>query len=302
MVDPRDIDGDESEAKRGPVSSRSITTRAAARDAFRGLPTHGALAIARIAERSHFPFARPAAQRRALLALTVAILGFAALDAMVILPIATTYEGGAAVGMDLRTYVDRTNDWLAGEGFYRPRQLGGVPYEIQTDDSFYPPTLLYILVPFALGLPAILWWVIPCAIIALSIARIRPPLWTWPLMAFVLLLPGTPLVLVLGNPSMWAIAAAFAGVAWGWPAVLVLLKLTLAPVALIGIRRRAWWVALGVLALVSLPFGAMWIDYASALMDAQNTRGLDYVLADWSLMLAPLAAWVGSAVRGSPPD
>ena len=68
-------------------------------------------------------------------------------------------------------------------------------------DSFYPPTLLILLVPFALGLPAVLWWLIPIAIIAAALIHIRPPVWTWPIMAFTLLLPRASLAIVLGNPS-----------------------------------------------------------------------------------------------------
>ena len=243
----------------------------------------------------HRPFFAPRTRRFALLVLTGVILAFAALDAAVVLPLSLTYHGGVAVGMDFGIYMDRTHDWLAGDGFYRSRQLTGQPYDIQNGDSFYPPTLLYLLVPFALGLPAILWWLIPFAIIAAALIHIRPPTWTWPIMAFALLLPRAAPVLVLGNPSIWMIAAAFAGVAWGWPAVLVLLKPTISPVALIGIRQRSWWIALGVLVLVSLPFGAMWLDYVTALLNAQNSRGLEYTLGEWPLMLAPLAAWLGRA-------
>ena len=198
-----------------------------------------------------------------------------------------TYQGGAAVGMDYGIYMDRTHDWLAGDGFYRARQLTGQPYEILNGDSFYPPTLLLLLVPFALGLPAVLWWLIPIAIIAAALIHIRPPMWTWPIMAFTLLLPRASLVLVLGNPSLWMIAAAFAGVAWAWPSALLLLKPTLAPFALIGIRHRSWWIALGVLVLLSVPFGAMWRDYLTALVNAQNARGLEYTLGEWPLMIAP---------------
>jgi hypothetical protein len=231
--------------------------------------------------------------RITLLSLTGAILAFAALNAAVVLASSSVHQGGVAVGMDYGIYMDRTHDWLAGDGFYRSRQLSGLPYEIQNGDSFYPPTLLYLLAPFALGLPAILWWLIPFAIIAAALIHIRPPMWTWPIMAFALLLPRAAPVLVLGNPSIWVIAAAFAGLAWGWPAVLVLLKPTLAPLALIGIRRRSWWIALGVLLLVSLPFGMMWLDYGTALLNARNSRGLEYTLGEWPLMVAPLAAWLG---------
>jgi hypothetical protein len=239
------------------------------------------------------PLIAPRTRRLALLSLTGVILAFAALDAAVVLPLSASYQGGVAVGMDYGIYMDRTHDWLVGDGFYRSRQLTGQPYQILNGDSFYPPTMLYLLVPFALGLPAFLWWLIPFAIIAAALIRIRPPMWTWPIMAFALLLPRAAPVLILGNPSLWIIAAAFAGVAWGWPWVLMLLKPTLAPFALFGVRRRSWWIALGVLVLLSLPFGAMWLDYGTALVNAQNPRGLEYTLGEWPLMIAPLAAWVG---------
>lgn len=243
------------------------------------------------------PSIAPRTRRFVAVSLTVVILAFAVLDAIVVLPVSLTYQGGAAVGMDYGIYMDRTHDWLAGDGFYRARQLSGQPYEILNGDSFYPPTLLLLLVPFALGLPAVLWWLIPIAIIAAALVHIRPPMWTWPIMAFTLLLPRASLVLVLGNPSLWMIAAAFAGVAWAWPSALLLLKPTLAPFALIGIRHRSWWIALGVLVLVSVPFGALWRDYVTALVNAQNARGLEYTLGEWPLMIAPLAAWVGQLTK-----
>lgn len=235
----------------------------------------------------------PRTRRHALLLLTGMILAFAVIDAIVVLPVSLTYQGGVAVGMDYGIYMDRTHDWLSGDGFYRGRQLSGQQYEILNGDSFYPPTLLYLLVPFALGLPAVLWWLIPIAVITAALIHIRPPMWTWPIMAFTLLLPRASLVLVLGNPSLWMIAAAFAGVAWAWPSALLLLKPTLAPFALIGIRHRSWWVAVGVLVVLSVPFGALWRDYLTALVNAQNPRGLEYTLGEWPLMIAPMGAWVG---------
>jgi hypothetical protein len=246
---------------------------------------------------SRLPITPPRTRRLVLVALTGVILTFAALDAALIIPVSFFYEGGTAVGMDYGIYMDRTHDWLSGDGFYRDRQLTGAPYEIQNGDSFYPPTLLYLLVPFALGVPALLWWLIPIAIIAAALIHIRPPTWTWPIMAFTLLLPRAPVVLVLGNPSIWMIAAAFAGVAWAWPSALLFLKPTLAPFALIGVRRRSWWIAVGVLVLLSVPFGAMWIDYWTALANAQNARGLEYTLGEWPLMIAPMAAWIGQQAR-----
>ena len=47
------------------------------------------------------------------------------------------------------------------------------------------------------------------------------------------------------------------------------------------------------LVLLSLPFGSMWLDYGVALLNAQNSRGLEYTLGEWPLMIAPMAAWLG---------
>ena len=49
--------------------------------------------------------------------------------------------------------------------------------------------------------------------------------------------------------------------------------------------------------LLSIPFGALWLDYVTALVNAQNARGLEYTLGEWPLMIAPLAAWVGQLTR-----
>ena len=86
-------------------------------------------------------------------------------------------------------------------------------------------------------------------------------------------------------------AAVAAGLAWGWPVLAVTLKPTFAPLALLGIRRRSWWLAAGigvVTVALSLP---LWADYIETL---RHVRGLDlgYSLGSLPLILAPLVAWV----------
>ena len=68
-------------------------------------------------------------------------------------------------------------------------------------------------------------------------------------------------VYIFGNPSMWIVAAIAAGTVSRWPFVLVLLKPTFAPIALLGIRHRSWWIAAGLLLLASIPFGKVWLDW-----------------------------------------
>ena len=236
--------------------------------------------------------------RFALVVTTLALLVLAALEVAVLL--GATARPEITVGMDFGIYLERTRSWLAGDGFYQPYQLAG-PYSVTQDPraAFYPPVLLYLTVPFVLGLPAVLWWAIPLAVIGLALWLAKPPLWTWPILAAVLVYPRTWLVLLYGNPSLWSFAALAAGLVWTWPAAWTLLKPTLGPFALLGIHRRAWWVGAGVALLVALPFGAMWLDYVAAIANVHNDSGLDYLLGEWPIAAALVLACIGR-VRRSP--
>jgi len=103
--------------------------------------------------------------------------------------------------------------------------------------------------------------------------------------------PQTVSQVIYGNTNMWVVAAIAAGARWGWPSVLVLLKPSFAPFALVGARSRRWWAALALLALVSVPFGAMWVDYATAMRN--SSLSWTYALVALPLMFVPLVAWLG---------
>jgi hypothetical protein len=194
------------------------------------------------------------------------------------------------VGQDLDLYLGFTRSWLAGNGWYLPQQLAG-PYVVEAiNGNMYPPVLLYLTVPFALGLPVVLWWMIPVGIVAFTFWRVRPAPWAWCVVAFAFVYARTWTLIISGNPSMWALAFAVAGTAWGWPAVGTALKLTLAPLALIGIRRRSWWVALAAAVTTALPFGPLWLDYITALGNATSERGFGYLMGEWPIALALVTA------------
>ena len=195
------------------------------------------------------------------------------------------------IGIDVDGYLDHTRRWLDGGSWYLPAQLAG-PYVVEdVTGNVYPPTALYLLVPFALGLPMVLWWAIPVGIIAVTYWRHPPAWWAWMLVAAVFVYPRTWTVLVLGNPAMWAIALAVAGTAWGWPAWGAALKLTFAPLAIAGIRhRRAWLAGLAAAVLLALPFGSLWLDYAAVMRNTASSRGLEYVLGEWPIALALVLA------------
>jgi hypothetical protein len=227
-------------------------------------------------------------------ALAAVLLVFAVIEAAIVLPPALTKGLHVTWGMDFRLYVEHATRWLAGEGFYLPVQLAG-PYVMEDVlGSAYPPVLLYLLVPFVWGLPWLVWWLVPLAVIGAAVVRSRPSPWQWVALALILVYPRTWTIIVLGNPAMWALAALAAGMVWKWPAVGVLLKLTFAPLALVGVRHRSWWYALGVAVLLALPFGMMWLDYLTALTNAETSRGIEYTLGEWPvalLLVVSLARW-----------
>lgn len=235
--------------------------------------------------------------RFALVSLTIALL-LAVVVEVVATWIPAVQRGEAPIGYDLQIYVERTRSWLDGNGFYLPRQLNG-PYLIQNGDALYPPTAILLFLPWALGAPAILWWLIPLGIAVVSIRRLRPPLWAaGVLIGLVLVYGRTIIAIILGNPSIWVFAAILAGAAFGWPALVALIKPVLAPFALIGASRRSWWIGLAVALVLSVPFAGMWLDYARVLADARTDRDLTYPLGE--LPVAVALAVVGLASRGGP--
>ena len=219
----------------------------------------------------------------------VLLLGFAALELAVLLPAAIAT--GATIGLDFAIYQERTLSWLSGHGFYQPYQLAG-PYDVEDVRPYaamYPPVLLTLTVPFAFGLPAVLWWAIPIGIIAYALYRARPPLWAWAVLAAVLVYPRTWAIVLYGNPTLWVMAFIAAGAVWRWPMAFVPLKPTLAFAVLLGVRHRSFWWAVGAALLLAIPYGLLWADYATALMNARSA-GWAYPLGDVPIALALIGA------------
>jgi hypothetical protein len=199
-----------------------------------------------------------------------------------------------AIGSDYAFFMRITQTWVDTGVFYLPHQLAG-PYEVQTlVDVLYPPIALYLFVPF-LVLPAILWWLIPLGLFTWGIVRLRPAPWTWPLIMLAVAWPQTIAQILYGNTNMWIAAFIAMGVNFAWPSLLVLIKPSLAPFAIIGINRRSWWVGLAVLAVAAIPFGAMWLDYLTAMRNSSLYPA--YALVTLPFMVAPLVAWLGRGTR-----
>lgn len=224
-------------------------------------------------------------------ALTVVFLALAAVETVALFQV---IDGQQAVGVDLEYYRFVAQRWLDTGVYFTDRQLSG-PYQVQTlVDNLYPPHALYLFLPF-LVLPGILWWVVPLGFISAVVWWCRPAAWAWPILAAIVLFPKTPNQIIYGNTDMWIAAFIAGGVRWGWPAVLVTIKPSLVPFALLGIRSRAWWIAALILGVVSLPFLLLWLDYPRAMLNSSANAG--YSFGNLAFFVLPIVAWVVSTRR-----
>lgn len=204
--------------------------------------------------------------------------------------LATPGAIGTYLGNDYVLYMAAARRWLETGAFYQPWQAA--PYPMAHGAVLYPPVALLLFAPFTL-LPSVAWWLVPIALTGWSIWRLRPARWAWPFMAVCVLWPVTPLRYVNGNPVIWVAAFLALGCVYAGPAVLVLLKPTLLPFAFVGFRSPRWWLALAALALASIPFGGMWIDWYRAVANGQGSGGLLYSVQEAPILLLPLVAWLG---------
>lgn len=199
-------------------------------------------------------------------------------------------------GIDFTTHRQAALDWLAGGGFYHARQLVG-PYEVfhyypEGAPILYPPTVIPLLAAFTV-LPAVLWWAIPLAIIGWVVWRNRTPERLMLVLALALF-PTTPSIIFYGNPAMWITAALALGTVWPEFVPLILVKPSIAPVALYRIRERGWWIGAAIIALVAIPFGHLWVDWLTALLNSRQDTGLLYSITTVPILLIPLAAVFGA--------
>jgi hypothetical protein len=155
----------------------------------------------------------------------------------------------------------------------------------------HPPIALALFAPFAV-LPAVLWWAIPLGILGYCVASWRPAFWTWPLLALPFCLWSTFAIVWVGNSTLWVVAMVAAGLRWGWPAALIVIKPTVLPLALVGARKKSWWVAMAAIALGSAMFGSLWIEWVAVVQNAPIGPGYN-TIETVPLLLVPVIAWLG---------
>jgi hypothetical protein len=196
-------------------------------------------------------------------------------------------------GSDYTFYRTVAERWWTVGDFYLPYQVAG-PYIAESGvETLYPPAALGLFLPFV-WLPAILWWVIPLGIIGWHVATSRPPWWAWPVIVLLLWWPRTQSIIIWGNVGLWEAAFVALGLRFGWPSALVLLKPSLGPFALIGIRTRGWWLTTAILVVASLPMAS---DYIAAMRNNVGPwPGLLYSVGDLPAMLIPVVARLGALV------
>ncbi len=205
-------------------------------------------------------------------------------------------DAGFGTATDQQFYRDAAARWLATGQFYLPQQLTGPYHVVLMRDVLYPPIALWLLVPFYY-LPRWMWYVVPMAALGHAIWSSRPAAWAWAVMAVLVAWPYTLTAFLLGNTTMWAAAFVGLGSVWGWPAPFVLFKPSLAPFALAGVRRRAWWLGFGFVIVACLSLGALWLDYIEAMRNSDLR--LTYSILDLPLMCLPVVAWLGRRPEGA---
>jgi hypothetical protein len=192
--------------------------------------------------------------------------------------------------MDFLYYRDLGDTWLVNGQWYLPHQLSGPHVFTQMVENLYPPIALLLFVPAAI-LPPVVWWLVPIAVLGFALARWRPQARAWIVLVLLLMWPRAIGAYIYGNTDMWIAAGIAAGLIWGWPVVLLALKPTFIPLALIGVRRRSTWIAGLGLAAVSLLMLPLWFDYLTAMRNLSVEWS--YSMGSLPLICVPFVGWLG---------
>ena len=197
-----------------------------------------------------------------------------------------------------RDWIPLGLDWLGYRaGFFRllstgtpyaPFELAG-PFHPEHLDFIHPPNVLPLIAPFAV-LPQPLDYILFVGIpIAIYIYLLRGMAWWgWPIVAFLTTTNSLQYPILNGNSSLWFCAAFGLGIRYGWPVGIIAMKPSLAPLAIVGLRRPIPTFILAVVPmLVTLP---LFPTYLIAL------RNMDvpwwYSFGNYSLIALAALPWL----------
>ena len=146
-------------------------------------------------------------------------------------------------------------------------------------------------------LPGWLWIAVPLGVTLAVIASHRPGIWRLAVISVVLASnPMEILDYTAGTPTIWIVMFVALATRWPWWSALVLAKPTLVLFGLLGVRSRAWWVAVAALSVVSLASLEMTLTWARVVLDVRGVT-IFYSVPNASLMLVPLVAAAPSLWR-----
>jgi hypothetical protein len=205
-----------------------------------------------------------------------------------VVALVTTGHVSALWLKDYDLYMDATRSWLAGGPFYPEWQTSGA-YELRWGAILYPPISLVLFVPFSL-LPPLLWVLIPLVVTLAIIGWHRPG--PWRLIAIAALLCIYPLELLAytaGTPTIWIVMFMALATRWPWWSALILIKPTLLPFGMLGIRTRGWWLAFLAITVVTLAMWSLTLTWSLVMIDQQGADLL-YSMVNVPFMLVPLVA------------
>jgi hypothetical protein len=203
--------------------------------------------------------------------------------------------GRANLDWDRAHYLSATARWLDTGTPYLAEEVAA-SFDYQPDTFLHPPVALLLFLPFR-WLPAIVWYAIPISIVVVLVLSWRPARWTWPILAACLAWPRTSGMLIVGNTDLWVAACVALGLRWGWGWALIAVKPSFAPLALLGVRRRDFRIAVAVVGAVSIPFGRLWLDWFSVVVHAPG--GILYSVLGLPLVLLSAVAYSGRTRRGA---
>jgi hypothetical protein len=198
------------------------------------------------------------------------------------------------LGLDWLGYRAGFERLLATGSPYAAFELAG-PFVPEHLDFIHPPNALVLFAPFALlpqPLDFIAWDAIPLAVLAYPLRRLA--WWAWPFVAALTMTDSLQYPILNGNSSLWMCAAFSLGLRFGWPAGLIAMKPSLAPLALVAIHRPRPAIALAILPIVAtLP---LLPDYLVVLRNAN--LGLSYSITQYSLVAFAAWPWVAERLPG----